>query len=564
MSGPFTWIFIMTHTIWLCRCLLALIIPSVLNATPPVTLIIVIDQFSSNYIQTCRPYFRDGLKEIFDHGAIFLHAQHPHGAPGTGPGHATLSTGTTPNDHGIIGNKWYTPSGTKVLCDRPPSSRAAVFDSNNNLRNEHRTSKYLLCDTINDQLLLNPDQQQHPHVYALSLKSHAAIFMAGKQGHALWFDPLEGYFTSSTEYFERLPVWVTNFNETYCSAELKNIDWVSRYPLDDAAYDGFARDNYEYCGYGKSIISNNDATYFNQTPRSAYIKDQKTYELFLRTPAASALLIDLAKKCIDQCMSEYPLKPIVLWVSISTLDKVGHIFGPYAREAIDTLYHLDAQIGQLLDHIKQYIPEEKLLCCLTGDHGVMPIPELLAQQKYPARRINMKNVIKKINQHIAKEFAIEKAVLGFRAPQLFLNEQKLSTLAPITKVRVIRRIKKLLRSVKGVKCVWSYKRLEDAAALRNSLESHFKTQLVPGRSGRIQFEPLPYHQFTKHRFGTDHNSPYHYDTDVPLVICYPEHVQAGMRHHNVYTTQFAPTLARFWGTPKPSACVAQELPGIFE
>ena len=34
----------------------------------------------------------------------------------TGPGHASISTGTTPSVHGIIGNEWYDRTTKELYC----------------------------------------------------------------------------------------------------------------------------------------------------------------------------------------------------------------------------------------------------------------------------------------------------------------------------------------------------------------------------------------------------------------------------------------------------------------
>jgi hypothetical protein len=68
---------------------------------------------------------------------------------------------------------------------------------------------------------------------------------------------------------------------------------------------------------------------------------------------------------------------------------------------------------------------------------------------------------------------------------------------------------------------------------------------------------------SKYKAGTTHESPYNYDTHVPLVIYQPgkyEHISIIKK---VYATQLANTLAQILNIQKPPASTAQLLPGIF-
>ena len=63
-------------------------------------------------------------------------------------------------------------------------------------------------------------------------------------------------------------------------------------------------------------------------------------------------------------------------VSFSSLDLVGHAFGPRSHEVQDILVRLDATIGRLLDHLDQQVGADNYVLGLSADHGVADIPEL--------------------------------------------------------------------------------------------------------------------------------------------------------------------------------------------
>lgn len=531
---------------------------------PKLTLVIVIDQFASHYMKKLRPHFTHGLKKLFDDGIVYTNIRFPHAMPATAVGHTCLNTGVKAKDHGIINNYWYDDQGNKILSDHDTSPEAAVFARDGLLREDSHSAKNTLVDGISDNyMLLRPTYESPRSVYALSMKSRSSIGMGNKKGKNIWFDDMHGYFTSSKAFFDELPSWLTSFNETYCSDKLKHISWKTCYPIRDKQYAYPYILNYDYCGYYKSLIDNNCEPLVSKTPSKSFEHDQSAYKLFLRTPAAADLLVKLAKACIDNELKENPNKELLLWVSFSNLDKVGHIYGPDCLEAIDTVYHLDRQVEELINYAKTYICEQDLCIALTSDHGSMSIPEIIAKKGYPAKRVNTTKIIDTINARIQEEFGVDAIITGFKSPQFFIHEKKLASLPTRERRSIVRRIKKYLTAHPDIKNCWTFNELKYLRVNPGSLEENFAHQLYPNRSGRFTCQTHPYRQFTRWENGTGHRTGYHYDTHVPLVIYQQGRFEKKNIAEQLCMTQFAPTIARILEIPKPSACIAQYLPGLF-
>ena len=64
-----------------------------------------------------------------------------------------------------------------------------------------------------------------------------------------------------------------------------------------------------------------------------------------------------------------------LAVSFSTLDTVGHAYGPRSHEVQDVLVRLDETIGTLLAELDRQVGRDSYALALTADHGVSPIPQ---------------------------------------------------------------------------------------------------------------------------------------------------------------------------------------------
>src|SRR6266542_2105119 len=77
--------------------------------TPPrLAVILVFDQFRGDYLDRWKDlYVEGGFKRLMADGAWFANCHYPYSDTLTAPGHASLSTGSTPSKHGIVANDWY-------------------------------------------------------------------------------------------------------------------------------------------------------------------------------------------------------------------------------------------------------------------------------------------------------------------------------------------------------------------------------------------------------------------------------------------------------------------------
>src|SRR5262249_8476533 len=64
-----------------------------------------------------------------------------------------------------------------------------------------------------------------------------------------------------------------------------------------------------------------------------------------------------------------------LGVSFSSLDLVGHAFGPDSHEVQDMVVRLDRTIGGLLDHLDRTVGPGRYVLAFTADHGVGRVVE---------------------------------------------------------------------------------------------------------------------------------------------------------------------------------------------
>jgi hypothetical protein len=422
---------------------------------PKITLVIVIDQLAYNYIPKLSPYFQGGLKELLQNGIVYQNTYVPHGIPETAPGHHALSTGAYPKDHGVVTNQWLDLEGNKIAYEQDKAPESQIF-SNLSKEKVGASSKNTMVDTLSDQFLLTSHNTKSKKVFALCLKPYPAIAMAGKLGKAIWFDYNSGEFTSSKYYFKQLPLWLKKFNSTHVIDTSRPIIWETCYPLSSECYNFIFSKNYKYAG-AKSFIKN---------PITINPESPKGFDIYCRLPQSIKHLRELTQETIDKTLLQKSqrVSQILLWVSFSTVDLAGHLFGPYCREIIDLIYHIDLELKELFNYVYKSYGKENILIALTADHGVAPIPEILRDAGYKnAIRIDAKKLLDDLNKQIDKKHKIKNFILRFEPMSFRFNHKIFNQFPHSRKREILKTIKNFLMSQPGIKHAWSYKELEFAA-----------------------------------------------------------------------------------------------------
>jgi hypothetical protein len=527
---------------------------------PRLTVIFVIDQFAYHYWTKLDAHFKYGLKTLADKGLFYKNPYFPHGGPATATGHTALNTGVYAKDHGIVGNSWINRIGKKIACDEGDATKAAVFTATGSSYNHGKSAQHIMTDGISDQFVL-ADTPQAPHyAYSVSVKSRAAICTANKLGKALWIDSDTGLATTSKAYFPALPAWVMAFNKQQNTDALSKTDWKLAYEPGSSAY----RFN-NLCNY---VHANARGSLLGKKPTFAHMKKhKKEWELFFSTPQANELTFRLAKECMKQHISAQDNNNLLLWVCISGLDKAGHMFGPESVELIDMIYHLDKQLQDFMDFSVQHIQSDNVLFCLTADHGIEYMTELLHKKGLDgARRIQSSALIACINKHIEKAHGAIDVIHDIKQPNVHLNCKALDPLPANKQAVIIADIKEQLLKTPGIKTVWTYQELRNATFTTHQLENYFKQQLFPNRSGDLIIQTYPYvimndDEYTR---GTSHQTPYEYDTHVPLILYNKSIDKPKTIYTKVWTLQLANTLAQVLQVSKPSSSTFEALPGSLE
>ncbi|MFZ9029560.1 MAG: alkaline phosphatase family protein, partial [Crocinitomicaceae bacterium] len=139
------------------------------SVTPKLVVGIVVDQMCYEYLYRFYDKFSDGgFKRLMSDGTNCRNTQYNYIPTYTGPGHASIYTGTTPSNHGIVANDWYdrdTKREINCVEDSTVHSVGVVSDYGK------FSPLNLKANTITDQLKLTyPDAK----VVSMSIKNRGA------------------------------------------------------------------------------------------------------------------------------------------------------------------------------------------------------------------------------------------------------------------------------------------------------------------------------------------------------------------------------------------------------
>src|SRR3977135_3024810 len=97
-------------------------------ARPKLVVLLVVDQMRGDYVDKFLGQWTGGLKRLVEEGAWFRDAAYPYAATETCVGHATISTGAFPANHGMVANAWWDRElGKSVTCTSDSKAKNSAY-----------------------------------------------------------------------------------------------------------------------------------------------------------------------------------------------------------------------------------------------------------------------------------------------------------------------------------------------------------------------------------------------------------------------------------------------------
>src|SRR6478609_5152114 len=523
-------------------------------AKPKLVVGIVVDQMRQEYLYRYSGKFGEGgFKRLMNDGFMLKNAHYNYVPTYTGPGHASIYTGTTPAIHGIIGNDWYDKELKKgVNCVGDDKQKPVGSELGNGDVSPWR----MLSTTITDELELAT--QRRSKVVGVSIKDRGAVLPAGHTPDgAYWYDG--GKFITSTYYKPALPIWVDQFNALKLPDQYLNQEWKTILPIEQYKESGPDDSPYEAKFVGK------------ERPVFPYnLKELRKlngeFDLLTRTPFGNDLLTEMAKTA---CKSEEMGKDEwtdFLTVSYSSPDIIGHAMGPNSVELEDTYIRLDKNLEDLFILLDKEVGKDQYTVFLTADHAVVDVPQYLKDLKIPAGNFNGANLEVKLNEFLASYFPGKKIIESISNDQVFLNQELFAgdpKTSGIDMLIATELISKFLLSTEGVADVFSESLLRQGSYEEKGPKGFVIRGYHAKRSGDIAFTLQPGWIGSNSVTGTTHGSSYTYDTHVPILF-YGAGVKKGSSSQYHTITDIAPTLSVLLKVKFPSGCTGQPVSELLD
>ena len=124
---------------------------------PKLVVGIVVDQMRQEYLYRFETKFGDGgFKRLINNGFMLTNAHYNYVPTYTGPGHASVFSGTTPTIHGIIGNDWWDKNLKRTVnCVEDERQKPVGNPEGNGAVSPWR----MLSSTITDELKISSQQK---------------------------------------------------------------------------------------------------------------------------------------------------------------------------------------------------------------------------------------------------------------------------------------------------------------------------------------------------------------------------------------------------------------------
>jgi predicted AlkP superfamily pyrophosphatase or phosphodiesterase len=526
------------------------------NQHPALVVGIVVDQMRQEYLYRFQNKFSEGgFKRLMNEGFMLKNAHYNYIPTFTGPGHASIYTGTTPAIHGIIANDFYDkPSGRMVNC--VGDSRFIPVGNKNG--NGDVSPARLLASTITDELRLF--SQKKSKVVSLSFKDRGAALPGGHMPNgAYWYDGKNGEFMTGTYYMSQLPEWVNKFNKLNLPDKYLSQEWNTFFPVEQYTESGPDESPYEtkFVGKIKSVFPYN---------LKELRKRNGDYNLLSSTPFAQDFLTAFAKAALDGERLGKDNWTDFLAISYSTTDIIGHAMGPNAVELEDTYIRLDRNIEDLLQTLDTKIGKGNYTVFLTSDHGVAEVPQYLRDNKIPAGYLNPNSLKAGLRDFLQKYYPGKEIIMNISNNQVFLSQDVFTgnpKTAGIDMLIATELVSKYLMAVDGIANVFTENDIRQASFSEDGIKGMAARGYNIKRSGDITYIIEPgWIEGTKVQ-GSTHGSSYSYDTHIP-VLFFGSGIKSGssVKYHPI--TDIAPTLSILLHIKFPSGCTGQPIEELFE
>ncbi len=488
--------------------------------TPKLTVVVVVAKMSNDYLQLFQNNFSgQGFNLLCNKGALCKNATYSTAFTQSSPSLATIATGTTPSQHGIVADSWYSREQKRMVnaCEDNQVQTFRTRDYVNSL-----SPKFLIGSTVADELSYIYKKSK---VVSISLRPEPPILLAGRNTqHVYWLDKRSGDFISNKYYASQLPAWVESFNQKRLIEIYIEKAWNPF--LQTSKYSYLTPDRtFETLGtQGKRNLS---------------------YETILQRPYGNNLVKDFALTAVvNEKLGQTAGSSDILYLYFDAQENIARQYGLYSPEWEDAYYRLDDDIAHLLSSIDNLVGKENCLFILTSDGAT---EKRLEQNKTTPNYFNQHFANVLLKSYIKAKYGTTDWIAEICNRQFYLNINNIKKSNKDVGALTLE-IAEFLKEFKGISDVVIADELK-RKAICSTYVKPFYDSYYPERSGDILMMLQPYWSDVDAK--TTHlGTPYLYHTHVPLIF-YGHNILPQQINDPVDMQSLAPTLSNLLNIPPP-------------
>lgn len=494
------------------------------TGVPRVVVNILVDQLRTDYLNAFMPlYGQEGFVRLLGEGRVYSQAEYPQYRPDRASAAATLATGTTPYNHGIVGMKWLDRETLRpVFCvDNAQYAGIQTADAS--------APTFLGVSTIGDELKVATEGKAL--VYAIAPYRDAAVLSAGHAADgAVWIDDRTGQWCTTSYYGKSLPTWAAVLNSSGgLNERLKSLTWK---PSNDLV------GNFSYFLSGGM-----------KKPFAHKFVGNGRFASFKTSGLVNTEIARAATQCVEGTMlgTDDVTDYLALTFYAGNIDHRTVSESP--MELQDTYVRLDQALAQLIKSVEHKVGKGKALFVLTSTGYADEENNDLTKYRISTGTFDVERAAGLLNMYFVAVYGQGKYVDACFGTQLYLNH-KLIEQKQINLAEMLERAQDFLLQLSGVKDVYTSSRLLQGAwtpgisRMRGAYNSRY--------SGDIMIEVAPGWHYVNN---TTRENQLVRESYIPFPIIFlGEGFKAETISQPVTIDYVAPTLSKAMRIRAPNAC----------
>ena len=277
------------------------------------------------------------------------------------------------------------------------------------------------------------------------------------------------------------------------------------------------------------------------------------YEVVGSTPFANEYEFAFAKELVLYEKLGAGPDTDLLTISLSANDILGHQVGPDSPQMHSMALELDRQLAEFITFLGHQVGLANVWMALSADHGVAPLPEFAKTLRLPSANLDNGTLQEQVNALLTKKYDKKADYLAaMDYPIAWLNQE---AFAGHKEGEAEADVGEALLQV-GLTGYFTKSQLAHASGIpNNEIGRRYAHSYSPEGGWYVMGIPKPFQVASK---GTDHATPFSYDTHVPLAF-YGLAFQPGIYRTHAEPTDLAVTLASLLGINAPTQATGRVL-----